>query len=126
MLFALNAKLLEDRDLDNLAISRQDTGDTYMKLGQPDKAAHYFGPALDYWQSQNVSNEVTDTLVSQQMTALLKSKQYADAAAFAEKMIAANRSQQQTMGSLIVQEADALRTAPPRIQAQQTGPTPSD
>jgi HEAT repeat protein len=109
VLLALNAKLLQDRDLDNLAISRQNTGDTYMKLGQPDKAAHYYGPALDYWQGQNVSNEVTDTLVSAQMTALLKSRQYSDAATFAAKMIAASSQQQNTMGPLIVQEADALR-----------------
>jgi tetratricopeptide (TPR) repeat protein len=109
VLLELNAKLLQDRDLDNLAISRQNTGDAYMKLGQPDKAAHYYGPGLDYWLSQNGPNVVTDTLVSDQMTALLKSRQYADAAAFAEKMIAAAPQQQETMGTAFVQEADALR-----------------
>jgi HEAT repeat protein len=111
VLLALNAKLLQDRDLDNLAISRQRTGEAYVELGQPDKAAQYFGPALDYWQSQNVSNEVTENLVSEQMKALLDSSQYADAAHFAEKMIAQNRSQQQTMGAAFVQKAEALRTS---------------
>ncbi len=106
---ALNAKLLQDHDLDNLAISRQDTGDTYMKLGDPKEAAKYFAQALEYRQSQNDSTEVTEILIGQEMTALLKSRQYPEAAQFAQKMIAANRSQQQTMGSLIVQEADALR-----------------
>jgi len=109
VLLALNAKLQQDHDLVDLALHRQDTGDTYMKLGQPDNAARYFGQALDYWLSQNGPNEVTENLVSQEMTALLKSRQYADAAQFAEKMISASPQQQQTMGALIVQEADALR-----------------
>ena len=105
----LNRKLLQDKDLDDLAVSQQDTGGLYMLLGQPDKAAGYFRPALDYRLSQNFTNEVTEILVTQLMTALLKSRQYADAAQFAQKMISSSRSQQQTMGSLIRQEAEALR-----------------
>jgi HEAT repeat protein len=110
VLLVLDGKLQQDHDLVNLAITEENTGDTYTKLNPPDEAqaAVYFGRALDYWQSQNANNETTESLVSELMNALLKSGQYADAAKFAGQMISRSPAQQQTMGSLIVQQAEAL------------------
>jgi HEAT repeat protein len=113
VLLELNRKLTADRSLEDLALQQQNTGDTYLKLEPPqyDQAAKYFQSALAYWQGQNVSNEVTENLVTQLMNSLLKSQQYADAARFAEKMISSSRSQQQTMGSLILEEAERLQNS---------------
>ena len=111
VLAELNRKLLQDRDLENLAISQENTGDTYLKLRQPAQATAYFQKALEYYESQHVENQVTEHLVGELMSSYLSSRQYPEAAKFAQKMISANRSQQQTMGSMIVQATDALRDA---------------
>jgi HEAT repeat protein len=113
VLLVLNGKYQQDHNLDDLASTEENTGDTYTKLNPPDEAqaARYFRRALDYWQSQNADNVTTDSLVSELMNALLKSGQYADAAKFAGVTISRSPAQQQTMGSLIVQQADALREA---------------
>jgi HEAT repeat protein len=111
VLLALDAKLQQDHKLDDLPSFQENTGDTYTKLNPPDwaQAAVYFRRALDYLLSQNANNVQTESLVSELMNALLKSRQYADAAKFAGEMISRSPAQQQTMGSLIVQQADALR-----------------
>jgi len=109
VLLALNQKLTADHDLDDLAAQQENTGVTYNELGQPDQAAKYFQSALNYHQGQNAPNKVTEQLVTELMKALLDSRQYSDAARFAERMISSSRSQQETMGSLIVQKAGALR-----------------
>jgi HEAT repeat protein len=111
VLTELDRQLAVDKDLENLAVQQENTGATYVELDPPryDQAAKYFQSALDYWQSQNQNNQQTELLVTQLMTALLKSQQYAQAARFAEKMITSSRSQQQTMGALIVQEVEGLQ-----------------
>lgn len=105
---ALNAKLQKDGDLEQLAPSRQTTGETLMKLNRPQEAAVSFQAALDYWEGKKVESSVTDLLVGQLTDALLQSKQYQQVAAFAGKQITANRAQQETMGSKIENEADRL------------------
>ncbi len=107
---ALNAKLLQDKDLEPLALSQQATGDTYMKLGRPDQAAVNFRAALDYWKAKGAESSVTEQLVGQLMDAHLQSKQFKQACTFASEEIAANRAQQETMGSKISNEADRLYT----------------
>jgi HEAT repeat protein len=111
VLLELDRKLAADNDQENLAPAEENTGDTYIKLGQPDDAAKFFKKALDYYQQQHVANVVTEGLVTEYMNALLKAKKYPDAARFAEQVISANRADQQTMGQIIVQEADTLRAA---------------
>lgn len=111
VLLELDRKLAADNDQENLAPAEENTGDTYMKLGQPDQAAIFFRKALEYYQQQHVANVVTEGLVTELMNALLKAKKYPDAARFAEQIISANRADQQTMGQMIVQEADTMRAA---------------
>ncbi len=105
---ALNSKLRKDGDLEQLAYSRQSTGETLLKLNRPQDAVTNFQAALDYLEGNKNDPSVTDRLVGQLMDAFLLSRQYQQAAAFAGKEIAANRAQQETMGSKIENEADRL------------------
>lgn len=105
---ALNSKLQKDGDLEQLAYSQQSTGETLLRLNRPQDAVTNFQAALDYWEGNKNDPSVTDRLVGQLMDALLQSRQYQQAAVFAGKEIAANRAQQETMGSKIENEADRL------------------
>src|SRR6185437_11304336 len=109
VLLELNKRLPLDVRWEDLAISRQNTGETYMQLKDPAKAAVEFQAALDYWQKQPVANPVTAQLVSQLMTALLNSKQYEAAATFAARQIARDPRQQTILGPMLRNEAETLK-----------------
>lgn len=55
VLLVLNEKLQQNAALEDLAASRQNTGEIYLKLGDPAKAAIQFGQVLDYWQKDATS-----------------------------------------------------------------------
>jgi HEAT repeat protein len=108
VLIALNKLLALDVRWEELAISRQNTGETYMQLGDPAKAAIEFQTALDYWQKRPVANPVTAQLVRQLMESLLASRQYAAAAAFASRQIARDPTQQTILGPMLRDEVERL------------------
>jgi tetratricopeptide (TPR) repeat protein len=108
----LNANLLKQDKLQDLAYSEQNTGDAYTHLSRPDLAAPHFKNALDYWVGQNVQNAATATLVDQLTKALLQSKQYDKAVQFGDEAIARNKSDGQTIGVDIRDMADQLNRNP--------------
>jgi tetratricopeptide (TPR) repeat protein len=109
VLLALRDQLVRDKDEQALAANRQNIGATYMDLHRPADAAPYFKMALDYYRERGVRNMVTEGLVGDYMQALLESKKYAEACRFAAESIAANPTDQPTMGSKIRQEVERLR-----------------
>jgi HEAT repeat protein len=98
---------------DDLAVTQQNIGATYMRLNDPKDAADYFKKALDYrkTQGQGAQGVVMVGLMEDRMKALLLSKQYPDAIAFAAQNIRDNANNQQSMGAAIRSEADRLREA---------------
>jgi len=109
VLLSLNEKLQQRMQWVDLAASRQDTGDTYIKLGDPAKAALQFSQALDYWQQAHVANQVTIQLIQQLFNAYLAARDYKKATDFATKQIALDKSLQTLFGSTLVNEANRLR-----------------
>ncbi|MDB5305657.1 MAG: repeat protein [Phycisphaerales bacterium] len=93
----LDEKLSREKREDseqNLALSRQNTGAVYMKLGDPAEAAILFSKALEYWQKKGEPNQTTEQLVTQQLNALLAAKHYTQAAQFASDEIGGDPRQQ--------------------------------
>lgn len=109
VLLAMRDSLVRNRDEDQLAVIRQNIGETLLKLSRPDEAAQYFKMSLDYYRAREVRDMVTEGLVRQYMDALLGSKKYQDACQFAADSIRANSDDQPTMGSKIRVEVERLR-----------------
>lgn len=107
----LAAQQLKLRKTDDLATTNQNIGATLMRLNEPKEAALYFKLALDYKKTQNVPDMVVVTLTEDLMKALLLSKQYPEAIAFAAASIRENPIHHQQMGAAIKQEAERLRNA---------------
>ena len=108
VLLALDDKLQETMSWDDLAASRQNTGDTYLALNDPARAAIQFAQALDYWQKRKVANQVTVQLVKQLLSSLLAAKEYGQAVDFAGKQIAMDRAMQTIIGPAIRDAAERL------------------
>jgi hypothetical protein len=110
VLVALNKKLQHDMAWEQLAYSRQNTGETYMdpKIGEPAKAAIQFDLALTYWQEKRTPTPVTAQLLQQLLQALLSAKDYDRAAAFGAKQIARDPAQQTTIGPRLKQAVNEL------------------
>ncbi len=113
VLKALADKLLKDKNLGELAKTRQNIGQSLMASTppQPTEAATYFKLSLEYFQQNNVPQMVIETNIQQLLSAQLASKQYNEAAQFAASLIKDNQGNQQTIGPLFKQEADRLRNA---------------
>ncbi|HWE97752.1 MAG TPA: HEAT repeat domain-containing protein [Tepidisphaeraceae bacterium] len=110
VLLALNDKLQRDylddklprsvreqREQD-LALSRQNTGAVYMKVGDPAEAAALFIKAREYWQKKGEASQVTDQLAAQLLNAQLAARHFPEAAQFASDEIGADPSRQGIMG----------------------------
>jgi tetratricopeptide (TPR) repeat protein len=108
VLLSLNDKLSQALRWSDLAMSRQNTGETYMTLGDPAKAAGYFESALDYWQKQKVANSVTVQLLTQLLDGLLAARDYEKAAAVGAKQIARDPAQQTIVGPRLKNAANTL------------------
>jgi HEAT repeat protein len=93
---------------DDLAYTRQNIGETLMKLNQPADASDYFRQALDYWSKKN-EERFTAGLTQQLINALLRAHEYTDAIQFGATLIQADRGQQMTVGPAIRTEAERLR-----------------
>lgn len=111
VLLAYNDKLTAEAKWEDLAASRQNTGETYLKLGDPARAATQFAQALDYWQKLNVQNQVTERLVQQLLQSLLAAREYAQVAEVAGEQIGRNRAMQTQVGPLIRDAASTLAEA---------------
>ncbi len=131
VLDALCAKLQRDaqketdRDaqaklLDNLAVEQAKTGDVYMKLNQPERAATEYQKALRHWepldQPANASM-IPLTLVRQIMTASLAANDYDGAAKFAHEEMAHNSATVRDISTAIRNEVDRLDTQGQRKDA---------
>lgn len=108
VLLALNEKLQQSANAEDLAASRQNTGETYLVLHDPANAAVQFRQALDYWQKRKVANQVTVQLVKQLLQSLLDARQYTQAVDFAGKQIALDRAMQTLVGPVIRNSAERL------------------
>ncbi len=94
---------------DGLATTRIDIAGELMKLKEYKEAAEYFGKALDYKKTQQVPGGVLEFLRRQRMIALLRSKDYAAAVAFAEQTIREDAGAVQLMGGLIRAQVETLQ-----------------
>ncbi len=99
--------LVLDKRPEDLAFARQDLGNTYLELAQPEKAAVELQAALEYWRSRG-QEMMADQLVAQLLGALLKAEKHTDAAAFAAGMIATKTGFQDVVGPMIRDEAERL------------------
>ncbi len=99
--------------LADLAAQRENIGAAYFQLHQPEQAVPYFRQALDYWLANNARGVEAENLIRELMLALLDSKQYAEAAKFADATIARNPDQQRIVAPLLVNRADDLLDPPP-------------
>lgn len=104
----LAEKQQENHADDDLAYTRQNIGESLMKIDHPAEAADYFRQALDYWSKKN-EERFTAGLTQQLITALLRAHEYPDAIQFGSSLIQTDRSQQMTVGPAIRTEAERLR-----------------
>ncbi len=99
-------------DLADLAAKRENIGDAYVQLHLPDQAVPYFRQALDYWLKNNSQSAEAESLIRELMDALMDSKQYAEAAKFADATIARNPEQQRIVAPRLVNRAEDLLNPP--------------
>jgi HEAT repeat protein len=105
---AVNLAVLDKRvEPHSLATVQQDTGALYLHtFDKPDEAAAHLKAALDYWDTKG-QGQATG-LQEDLLRAYLRAKKYDDAMKFAAARIGMNKSNQEAMGRVIVQESDRL------------------
>lgn len=101
----LRNKLIDARLDNELAVVRQNIGETYMKLGQYGKAATEFKLALDVPRP----GQVRDLLVTQLIQAYLLDRNYEEATRFGARMMAENKQYTSTIRPALTNEIDRLR-----------------
>ncbi len=113
VLKALADKLLKDKNLAELAKTRQSIGESLMATTppQPTEAAANFKLSLEYFQQTNAPQMVIETNIRYLLSAQLASKQYGEAAQFASSLIKDNQGNQQTVGPMLREEADRLKNS---------------
>lgn len=113
LLLVLADKYLAAGRRDEHAGTLENIGDRYMKATnqRPDQAAKFFDQALRYWLGRNSQPLVTQQLMKEEVEALLKAKQYADAARFAEEMTKANRINEPVVAAPLANEAESMMQA---------------
>lgn len=107
ILETLRNKLLDARRESDLAVVRQNIGETYAKLGQHARAAIEFEEALKVPRP----GQVRDLLVKQLIDAYLRSGNYENATRFGSRMIAENKQYMATIRPAITAEVDRLASA---------------
>lgn len=108
VLRALAAKLNAPGDEESLALTRQQIGETLLKLGQYSDAIRPLEDALAYWRQKRVFNMFTESLYQETIEALVRARQYPQAAAFAARSIGDSETNQPTMGTRLVGEVRSL------------------
>lgn len=113
VLRVLCAKLEKSGQVRDLAYQRQNLGAALLKLAQPRpaEAARYFHQALDYWLKSNDPDRAAavEVLTGLELKAWLQAREYTAAMRFSEETIKRDPTQQDTVGPIIKNEADALR-----------------
>ena len=96
------------REPADAAFRRQQMGDVYMALAEPDKAAPLFRKALDFAMQNRAAPVVVLALNESLLKALLRAKDYAGATAFGSKLLAESPDNQGTVGPLFKLEVERL------------------
>jgi HEAT repeat protein len=81
-----------------LAYTRKAIGDTLMSLNRPGDAVRYLKQSLDYWAPKEPKGMMAVSVGQQLLNALLRARQYPAAVAFGGELLAADLSNQQTVG----------------------------
>ncbi len=90
------------------AFRRQQMGDVYMALGEPDKAAPLFRGALEFANQTRAAPVVVLALNESLLRALLRAKDYAAATTFASALLTQSPDNQGTVGPLFKLEVERL------------------
>jgi HEAT repeat protein len=102
VLDTLTQKLKDANNMEGWAMEEQNRGEVLLlKLNHPDQAATAFEAALDYWTKAKAQNVQVIRLVRQLMDALLKSRNYEKACAFAAEQIRSNPGRTRDVGPMI-------------------------
>jgi tetratricopeptide (TPR) repeat protein len=94
------------KDVEGLALTRENIAQVLMEQNDPKNAAVFYRQALS--ARENETGTAKERLVENLTNALLQSKQYADAAKFAGEMIGKSKEYQETMGGAFRKEVDRL------------------
>lgn len=104
----LARKLLQIKDLQNLALERQRIGELYISLKQYVDAAQYLDLALKYWEGVQAPGFVVAQLVREREDSLLRSGQYREAVQFGAQEINNQITTPQEIVAAIRNEVDSL------------------
>jgi HEAT repeat protein len=113
-------KLHDAREDEAAAMEEQNLGIEYLnnlQPPQPREAALHLRPAFDYWRKRGTSPDVTDRLVTQLATAMLRDRQYTQLTQLVQDVVKTStpadaRAYQDGFGRQIRLEADRLVNAP--------------
>ena len=108
VLKTLCQKLQAAKDLQNLAVEQQRTGEVYLQLNQPADAVPYLRQALAYWEGTHAEPLTMVNLVREMMRALLESGQGREAVRFGEQEIRRDRANQEEVGPAIRNAVEIL------------------
>jgi hypothetical protein len=106
----LEKKLAAAKQEQDLAVTRQNLGETLLKIGRAEDASLKFLEALGYWNKPDVPAFFTHELIMQTMEALLQAKKDAEAVAFATEAIGRNPPREGDLWRRVKEEIDR-RTA---------------
>ncbi len=105
----IEAKLVDAGRDEDLAIHRQNLGETLALLEKYDEAAVKFREAADYWLAAKRRPDIVDHLVLQLMETLLRAGKYADAAKFATDALDQNPAYLPNVWRPIQKETERLQ-----------------
>lgn len=108
VLMALADREEHDGQTERLAYTRKSIGETLLSVNRPADAVTYLRQSLEYWGERDPKGMATVSLTQQLLTALLRARQYPAAIEFGGQVLAADASQQQTVGPALRAEAQRL------------------
>jgi hypothetical protein len=113
VLKVLIEQLKKEKKEEDVAAQQQSLGADLLRLNKPLEAVAPLRAALDYWRDRTAGPDVTGKLVSQLITAMLRSHQYTQLTALGQDLIAKAPPDEQKyyqgeIGSKIRGEVDAL------------------
>lgn len=108
VLSALAGKLQNPGDEEALAVFRQQQGETLLLLDRPAEAVRPLQDALAIWEGKGARNEYTHALQVKLLEAMIKGRQFSDAAGFASKVLGLPGVDEGQIGSMLVNEIKRL------------------
>ncbi|HZZ43470.1 MAG TPA: HEAT repeat domain-containing protein [Tepidisphaeraceae bacterium] len=91
-----------------LAYTSKAIGETLLSLNRPADAVDYLKQSLAYWNVKDPKGMSAVSVTQELLTALLRAKQYPAAVAFGGQLLAADVSNQQTVGPAVRAEVQRL------------------